>query len=331
MNGCTPILPEREFLITSIVHSGVSLLSFIVVLPSVLYGTFVCCKRGAGASVKRSDGLFLLIGLVVSGFLATNSFQWVLLFEKQSPYTVACTVISTLYMYSLCALGNVILCTGCHLLLLIRPPKCLKVIAEARVRRLRQIQGFYFIFTGLLPLAYIPFKFLMDAKYGNRSGRGCWINLQCTELFNWQLEPILIVSVSMVMWIFAIVVVIIAVVSLCLYSKKLGNAHLYALLCLSLCYAVGFVIGGASSIINSSDQSTKFDIELTKAVGIPFPNLMAGLVLMARMLYIHLASRKKLSSVSRTRERNYRTWPASEVTPLTYSSSRTHYKPQNED
>ena len=333
MNGCTPLLPEREFLIINIVYSGVSLLSLIMVVPSVVYGVFFCCKRGAGPSAERSDGLFLLIGLVVSGYLATNSFQWVHLFGRQSPYTVACTMIGTLYVYTMCALANVILCASCHLLLLIRPPKCLKVIAEVRIRRLRQVQAFYFIFTGLLPLADIPVKFLIDAKYGNRSGRGCMINLQCKEQFNWLLEPIIVLSASMVMWIFEIVVIVITAVSLCLYSKKLGNVHLYALLCLSLCYVVGFAIGGAFSISDaSSKQSVNFAIELTTAIGIPFSNFMAGVVLMARMYYIHAVSRRsKMPSTSRTCEGYFRTCPVSEATPLTYSSSHTHYKPQSED
>ena len=58
MNGCTTILPEREFLITSIVFSGGSLITLLImVIPSVLCGVFVYCKRDAGASAERSSGL----------------------------------------------------------------------------------------------------------------------------------------------------------------------------------------------------------------------------------------------------------------------------------
>ena len=302
------------------------MLSLLVVAPSVFYKVTVCCKK-SNISVERSDGLFLLIGLVVGAFVCINSFQWVLLFEAQSPSTITCTVISAVYAYTLCALGSVIPCVGCHLLLLVKPPKCLQVIKETRIRRLRLIELCYFIITALLPLAYVPFKFLIDTKFG--SGRGCWINVECRQEFSWLLEPIILLSAATLLWLFSATVIIVVVGVLCLYSKKLGNPNVYALLCLSLCYVVGFVIGCVISISGGSEPNLKFAIQLTKAIGIPIPNLVASIVLMVRIYYIcNDASRKKLTYTSRINDAHFRTWP-SDISPLI--SSDTHYRPEHEE
>ena len=326
----TALLPEREFLITIFVYCGVSLLSLIVVTTSVVYNVLVCCK-GSSIFVERFDGLFLLISITVGAFVTTNSFQWILLFEAQSPSTITCTVISAVYIYSLCALGCVVACIGCHLFLLVKLPKCLQVIKEARIRRLRLIELCYFIITALLPLAFVPFKLFIDKRYGEGYGRSCWINVECRQDFRWLLEPIILLSTTTLLWLFSATAIIVVVGVLCLYSKKLGNPNVYALLCLSLCYVVGFVIGCACVISISygpePNVHARFAIQLIKAFRIPLPCLIASIVLMARIYYIIVASRKKLIYTT-INDTHFRTWP-SEVSPLI--SSDTHYRPENEE
>ena len=323
-NSCSALLPDGEFLVTSVVYSGVSLISLLVISPSIAYSMLACCRRSNTAAADSSDGLFLIISLVVGMYMATNSFQWVLLLERQSPFAVGCLVISAFYMYSISAVVTAMLCVGFHLLLLAKPPKCLRVIMELRVQRFRRVELCYFLLVALLPLVYVPLKFLLDAKGGNGSGRGCWINVQCNIEFSWRLEPIVLLSAAMLTWIFTIVVIAIVLVVLCRYSKKLGNANIYALLCLSMCYLVGFVIGGATSIKDGSEKPMeRYAVQLIKAVGIPLPNFIAGIVLMTRTCHIRIATRRRLTSTS-----NIITAPC-DVSPLV--SSATHYRPELEE
>lgn len=153
-NGSWCKMTENEVMITNIVYSGLSFLSLIIGLVSMLLHK--CFYKDKHQS-DLIDGILFFVLLGCCFFELCESFQWFLLLKD---FYTGCVVLGAVREYIIIGLLVIITCIGTHLLILIVQPKCLQVIEEVKLQRYRIILRVYIIAAFLVPFFFLPWPFI---------------------------------------------------------------------------------------------------------------------------------------------------------------------------
>ena len=315
-DSCTSELEEwkcvqnntQTLKIANAIYSGLSFISFIISLPTLLLTMFQCCWKNI--SIERKELVFILSSAVLTLFTLVESFQWILWFNNtDEPGTVACKVLGVFRQYCGVMLFALIGCVGFHLGVLKTTPKWLMVIDEVKERRYRQLVIFYSLITFLVPLLTLPFPFILFQKnhYGT-SEYVCWISLyseSCTQKY--LIEGLIEQGVFFYIWaliivgILTLVVVFVTVTVYCRSSRQCTTNHCTVLIVTALILsAVGiieilFVLDVVDGLLQVPYQAAK---TYAKAIGFPFFSMFINSTLLARTCYIRYTRRQRVVPVT---------------------------------
>eukprot|EP00731_Ephydatia_muelleri_P011731 Em0006g625a len=261
----------------NIVYSSMFTVSLVLNIPAVLL-TYQFFKRAV--STEYSDGIYLIISLVLLLLSFIESFQWIFLSSSET----GCTVLAAFREYGMVSLLVIITCTAIHLLLLVKQPKWLMVIDEIKRRRHRKLLKMYFLVTFLVPLLFVPWPFLTQG-YG-RSYFVCWIiSNQCHE-YPHGIEQFLLWHIGAILvWAFTTLVIAVVVHNMGCCSIKNLTTNFATLLSMMVLLLICILTNLANFVVYySSIDNPKVYAALLYPVAVctALPAIIASIFLMVR-------------------------------------------------
>ena len=240
------VLNHNATNISTLVYAGISFLSFLLLVPTVVLSVIIYFKRKV--VMEHMEGLFLTLAVIMLSLSFNESFQWVLFCSS-----VGCEVVGFIREFCLISLLSNTSCIGFHLLLQMCQlqmcqPKCLHVIDEVRRRRSRILAVVYLILVILIPLLFVFWPFLKNGKYGNDSSF-CWISNEFHS--PWYIRILLWHIWALLICAFTLLVSLLVVARLCLRAAKC-NADIFTLLLLMIGFLYAVVMFGLSAVLGNS-------------------------------------------------------------------------------
>ena len=165
--GC--VMTDTQIKIANHIYTGISFLSFVVGLVSVLLNRCYNCRNKSKHEVDPIEGIFITALITFCILELVESFQWFALLKD----FVGCTVLGVVKEYVLISILVIATCMGTHLLVVLTQPKCLKVIKEEKQRRYRILQRVYITVSLVIPILFVPWPFL-TVGYGKDEFL-CWL------------------------------------------------------------------------------------------------------------------------------------------------------------
>ena len=262
----------------NIAYCGISFVAFLILMASVSLSMYLNCKRNS--SVEYIETLFLVVSLFLMVFSFIQSLQWFVLFTgRGDAYDIGCIIIGALHQYLIIALLANITCLAIHILLQMRPPKCLQVIAKEKKRKFKRIMCLYLALAAVIPVLFVPWPFI-ENLYGNNVSL-CWIS-ECNEhranalvlkIVLWFIWPLVIAA-------FVMVVVIVAFTTLCLHTSQKLNANLCSMLIMLSAFIAVAVMNGIVFALDSNGLTG----QLFGIVSISLLLLLCSIVLTVRVI-----------------------------------------------
>ena len=307
-------------------------------MPTLLLTISQLCKKNT--STGRSELLFLLGSVVLTYFSAVESLQWVFWL---SPEESVCQVFGALSEYGALMLIMLLGCIGLHLVLLLRPPKCLMVIDEVKNRRHNYLVIFYCFVTFLFPLFLLALPFVIEPIHYGASGYICWISLSntiwCDDAY--LTDGLIEQATLFYFWALAITVMLVLVViavsaSVCWRRSpcQFSTNHCTVILVTAL-LLIGVMMVESLFVVDVMIGLRKMQYlpatTFIKAIGIPFIVMLATLALLVRICYIRFAVRLRgIFVMTHTKRVGTNIIYPHEATPLLTTPTSTKFDLPNE-
>ena len=318
---------DIQIRITNILYAGLSFLSFIVGLISILLN---CCCKYCYKYKFKYDPLELFSLVICSMHQMVESLQWFALFK----YFIGCTVLGAVREYTLISLLVGLTCLGIHLFILMTQPKCLHVIKEEKQKRYRRIQKLYLIASFLVPIFFVPWPFIKTQYRYGKDQYLCWLadNINCNSTgitAEYVLGPLLMWHIwAVFVWVMAVAVTIFVFYRYCLHRRISKNIKPIPMENVTyVIWLIAFIVAVAANAINSAwEQFTGkswFPLALQAAIVTPIMFMILYLTVIVKQVMIIRAGPKEIvvniNGSTATLARSYGT------------TSRTHFLlPDNE-
>ena len=322
---CT--LTETQIRVINIIYTGLSFVSFIVALLSVIFNQ---CRRYMYKDCSENDpiqGIFahsLIVSCLAEMF---QSFQWFLLLKN----SIWCTILGLITEYMMLSMLIVITCLGVHVLVMLTQPKCLRVIKEEKQKIYRKLLLVYIIAAFGLPLLIVPLPFFTTG-YGEDEFL-CWLSDidRCTGSHRAVIDNITRTLMwhlwAVLLWIFTIAVVIFAFYRYC-FKKPTNTAtkvdsNIISILALLITFIVAVADNALVFLREVISERSSFPLVLQAAILTPLALMMFSFILIVQ-------NAKMIRGTTDTT--NSATAITSMVTHgTTYGAAQTYYNPPNDE
>ena len=281
-NGNTSTAPEENWVFT---QTALYIAAFLISLA--LFVISACVRFRKHVSTERTETQFVAVGGVLSLYSLFSSFHWVELFDSTAP--AGCITVGFFTQYGLLSLLVATTCIGVHLLLLLYPPKFLRVIEEQKRQRYKYLEILYIILIIFIPLVFLPWP-LINNLYG-KVGHLCWIgkNHSNDNSIGFIEQIVLYYFWSFLVFGFTIVVTISIMFTICRHTARKGNANIYTLLGYMIIFLVANAIGVAIRVCNwmKCCSVQKHHLEHVQSIMFPLRTGLIAAVLLIRVCYIY--------------------------------------------
>ena len=324
---------SQTLVIANIIYAGLSFTSFLISLSTFLFITFRFCRKRI--STEHSELLFILSLAVLTWFSCIESFQWIFLFSDSVAGRIACQVLAAFREYGAAMLFILTGCVGCHLIIIMKPPKCLMVIGEMKMKRYRNLILFYSSITVIVPLLFVPLPFVIINNHYGPSDYACWIS-QYDESCNDSDVGLIEQAALLYFWaliatITLVVVVIIVLATLLSRTQRKCTATSSALIVLTVVLLITTMAIGSlfvsDLIIGQRRVSTVPWILYTQVTCIPLSVALVSITLFCRTYYlgrVHKQNQNVCVPVPVKKEET-KVFHPHEATPLLTACSSSSY------
>lgn len=268
-------------------YCGISCITFLILAATFGLQVYLYCRKSSFTGYIETLLLILTFFLMLYSFIET--LQWLRLFTGTSKgFNDGCMAIAFIHQYCLISLLTNITCIAVHLLLQIRPPRCLAVIGEEKKRRYNCLMWLYLLLDTMIPLLISVWPFIKMA-YG-QDNIICWIarskdTNHILKITLWLIWPLGVAA-------FVVTISSLTLATLHFHTSEKCNATIVTFLILMSGFILAVVLNAISFFVRAN--RIIYDVFSTLCVSILL--LLASFVLLIRILYIiHVKSRRMVT------------------------------------